>query len=350
MTSAELADARPGRTRRDNAGRAVGVSLLLLLAGWLLWNLLAAPQQFLDVTVAGLRIGALYALIALGYTLIYGIIGLINIAHGDLFMLASVFSSILLGSWLMAETSEPRSWALMAAMLPVVMLLCAAISAATERVAYRRLREAPRLTSLVTAVGFSFVFQWFGLQLNGSGQRIWPTIIPNGGLVIGPVTVAWSTLVVTGVTLPLLLVLNLVVQRTRYGKAMRATAQDRDTARLMGIDIDRTISFTFAIGGALAGAAGLLYFESFGNTNYSDGFQFGLIAFTAAVLGGVGNLPGAVLGGFLIGLIQAFNDGLPHGLGQQWSQSVVFTVLILLILLMVFRPEGILGHLDIDRV
>ncbi len=347
MTSAELADARPGRTRRDNAGRAVGVSLLLLLAGWLLWNLLAAPQQFLDVTVAGLRIGALYALIALGYTLIYGIIGLINIAHGDLFMLASVFSSILLGSWLMAETSEPRSWALMAAMLPVVMLLCAAISAATERVAYRRLREAPRLTSLVTAVGFSFVFQWFGLQLNGSGQRIWPTIIPNGGLVIGPVTVAWSTLVVTGVTLPLLLVLNLVVQRTRYGKAMRATAQDRDTARLMGIDIDRTISFTFAIGGALAGAAGLLYFESFGNTNYSDGFQFGLIAFTAAVLGGVGNLPGAVLGGFLIGLIQAFNDGLPHGLGQQWSQSVVFTVLILL---MVFRPEGILGHPDIDKV
>ena len=347
MTGVELADSRPVLQRREVLGRLLGLGLLVLLAAWLVANLRAAPQQFADVAVAGLRVGALYALIALGYTLIYGIIGLINIAHGDLFMLGSVFSSMLLGSWLAAESSDLRSWMLMLVVLPVVMAATAVISVGTERLAYRRLREAPRLAALVTAVGFSFIFQWFGLRLNGSGQRIWPTIIPHGGLVIGPVTIAWSTLVVTAVTLPLLVGLSLVVQRTRYGKAMRATAQDRDTARLMGIDVDRTIMFTFAVGGALAGAAGLLYFESFGNTNYSDGFQFGLIAFTAAVLGGVGNLPGAVLGGFLIGLIQAFNDGLPYGLGQAWSQSVVFGVLILL---MVFRPEGILGTSTVDKV
>jgi branched-chain amino acid transport system permease protein len=346
MTGVEAADSRPALARREVVGRVLGVVLLVALAAWLAWNFVTAPQQFLDVSVAGLRAGALYALIALGYTLIYGIIGLINIAHGDLFMLASVFTSVLLGSWLVAETNDPRSWLLMAAVMPVVMAACALISAGTERLAYRRLREAPRLASLVAAVGFSFVLQWFGLRINGSGQRIWPTIIPNGGLVVGPVTIAWTTIVVTAVTLPLLALLTLVVRRTRYGKAMRATAQDRDTARLMGIDVDRTIAFTFAVGGALAGAAGLLYFESNGTTNYSDGFQFGLIAFTAAVLGGVGNLPGAVLGGYLIGLIQSLNDGLPYGLGQRWSQSVVFAVLILV---MVFRPEGILGTSSVDR-
>jgi branched-chain amino acid transport system permease protein len=340
MTGAEAADSRPVLARREIVGRLVGWGLLVLVAAWLLVNLVAAPQQFADVAVAGVRVGALYALIALGYTLIYGIVGLINVAHGDIFMLASVFTAIIMGDRLAAETRELRSWVLLAAVLPVVMAAAAAISAGTDRVAYRRLRSSPRLAGLVTAVGFSFIFQWLGLALNGSGQRVRNPIIPEGGLVVGPVTIAWSTVVVSAVTLPLLGALSLLVRRTRFGKAMRATAQDRETARLMGIDIDRVIGATFALGGALAGAAGLLYYASFGNTNYSDGFQFGLIAFTAAVLGGVGNLPGAVLGGVLIGLIQAFNDGLPYGLGQAWSQSVVFLVLILL---MVFRPEGILG-------
>jgi branched-chain amino acid transport system permease protein len=209
------------------------------------------------------------------------------------------------------------------------------------------LHSAPRLTALIAAVGLSFVFQWFGLRLNGSGQRIWPTIIPNGGIALGPVVLDWSTIVVSAVTLPLLLVLRWIVQGTRHGKAMRATAQDADVARLMGIDVNRTIGITFAIGGALAGAAGLLYFETFGNTNYIDGFQFGLVAFTAAVLGGVGDLVGAVIGGFLIGLIQAFNDGLTYSAGQQWSQSVVFVVLILVLVL---KPEGLLGQRSVEKV
>jgi len=347
MNFVEAADSRPVLLAREKARRAVGAALLVGLTAWLVWNFLAAPEQFVDLALVGLRIGALYGLVALGYTLIYGIIGLINFAHGDLFMLGSVFSSILLVNWLGADSGSPRSWLLLLLMLPVVMALCAGINVTADFLAFRRLRRAPRMASLVTAVGLGFIFQWLGLQLNGSGQRIWPTIIPSGGVVIGPVTIDYSTIVVTAVTLPLLLVLTHIVRNTRQGKAMRATSQDPDVALLMGVNVNRTITFTFALGGALAGAAGLLYFETLGHTNYSDGFQFGLIAFTAAVLGGVGNLLGAVLGGFLIGLIQAFNDGLPHGFGQQWSQSVVFGVLILLL---VFKPEGILGTRTVEKV
>jgi branched-chain amino acid transport system permease protein len=153
-------------------------------------------------------------------------------------------------------------------------------------------------------------------------------------------------MVVTGITLPLLFGLTWFVTRTRHGQAMRATSQDAGAAELMGINVHRTVAVTFAIGGALAGAAGLLYFASFGNTNYLDGYQFGLIAFTAAVLGGVGNLPGAVLGGYLIGTLQSFNDGFTYAIGQQWSQSVVFSVLILVL---VFRPQGILGERPEER-
>ena len=346
MTLVEAADSRPTR-RAATVSRAFGVTLSLALAGWLTWNLLASPQQFVSVALDGLSVGALYALIALGYTLVYGIIGLINFAHGDLFMLASVFSSIILVSWLGADQPTAKNWLLMAMVLALVMAACAAINAVTDIVAYRRLRQAPRLTSLITSVGISFAFRWLGLQLNGPGQRVWPTIIPSGGVSIGVFTLDYSTIVVTGVTVPLLLVLSYVMQNTKQGKAMRATSQDRDTATLMGIHVDRTIAFTFAIGGALAGAAGLLYFETLGDTNYTGGTQFGLIAFTGAVLGGVGNLLGAVIGGYLIGLVQAFNDGLPHGLGQQWSQSVVFVVLILVL---VFRPEGLLGHRHVVNV
>lgn len=347
VTTPEAADSRPAFEVKAYVGRVLGRLVLAVTVAWLLWNLATAPLQFVDVALAGLRSGSLYALIALGYTLVYGIIGLINFAHGDVFMLASVVSSIVLTERLGADSPSLRSWLLALVVMVVVMGVGASINVGAERVAYRRLRRAPRLASLITAVGISFILQWVGLYLNGSGQRIWPTVVPNGGLQIGAVILDWSTIVVTGATVPLLLALSWVVRRTRLGLAMRATAQDQDAAQLMGIDVDRAIATTFALGGAMAGAAGLLYFATFGNTNYSDGYQFGLIAFTAAVLGGVGNLPGAVLGGFLIGEIQAFNDGLPHGLGQGWSQSVVFAVLILV---MVVKPEGLLGTRTTDKV
>jgi branched-chain amino acid transport system permease protein len=345
ITAVEAADSRPVLLRKEKVERGLGIGLLVLVAVWLVWNFFAGPVQFINVGLDGLRTGAIYALIALGYTLVYGIIELINFAHGDLFMLGSVFSSIILVSWLGGGTSG--NWAQMLLTLVIVMGLCAAMNVTAEAVAYRRLRRAPKLAPLITAVGISFIFQWFGLRLNGSTQKNWPKVIPDGGISIGQVTIEWSMLVVLGVTIPLLLMLSYIVQRTRQGKAMRATAQDQDAARLMGINVNRTISFTFGLGGAMAGAAGLLYLETFGTTRYDAGFQLGLIAFTAAVLGGIGNLQGAVLGGILIGLIQGFNDGLPYGFGQKWSQTVVFTILILL---MVFKPEGILGKPTIEKV
>ena len=347
ITAVEAADSRPVLLRREKVERGLGIALLLGVTLWLIWNFLAGPVQFINVGLAGLRLGAIYALIALGYTLVYGIIELINFAHGDLFMLGSVFSAIVLVNWLGAGTGGAKNWALMVLTLLIVMALCALLNVSAERVAYRRLRRAPKLAPLITAVGISFIFQWFGLVLNGSAPKSWPKVIPEGGIVLGPVTIEWSTILVTIVTVPLLIGLSYIVQRTRQGKAMRATAQDQDAARLMGINVDRTIAFTFALGGAMAGAAGLLFLETFGTTRYDAGFQLGLIAFTAAVLGGIGNLQGAVLGGVLIGLIQGFNDGLPYGFGQKWSQTVVFTILILL---MVFKPEGILGKPTIEKV
>ncbi|MEY3278552.1 MAG: hypothetical protein RLZZ426_1038, partial [Actinomycetota bacterium] len=164
---------------------------------------------------------------------------------------------------------------------------------------------------------------------------------------LGDVTIKHNTLIILALTIPLLLALTFLVKKTRQGRAMRATAEDQDAARLMGVNVNRTISFTFMLGGALAGAAGLMYQQMIATTNYNLGFRLGLIAFTAAVLGGIGNLTGAVLGGVLIGLISELNAGLPYGFGQRWGQSVVF---IILILLMVFKPEGILGKPTTEKV
>jgi branched-chain amino acid transport system permease protein len=221
-----------------------------------------------------------------------------------------------------------------------------AINATIEFVAYRRLRKAPKLAPLITAVGMSFVLLFFGLLWNGSAQKSdWRSVLPQGALNLGGVRVEYKFFVVIAMAAPLLLGLSWIVTRTRVGKAMRAVAQDQDAARLMGIDVNRIISFTFLLGGALAGAAGLMYQQVIGTTRYDLGFQFGLIAFTAAVLGGIGNLTGAVLGGLLIGLIKGLNEGV--GLGQQWSQTVVFGILIAF---MVFRPTGLLGQTVGEKV
>jgi branched-chain amino acid transport system permease protein len=337
-----------GRSPVERRELAERILLYVLVAGLLVWlvsKLIAQPEEWFTTLLNGTNNGALYALIALGYTMVYGIIELINFSHGDLFMLASVASGLIMVSWLGATEPNVKGYATMLVTLLLVMAAAAGVNMAAERLAYRRLRRAPKLAPLITAVGLSFAYQWGGIRLNGSGQRNWTTILGSSGFSIGGVEIRWTTVIVIGVTVPLLLFMTYIVQRTRQGKAMRATAQDQDAARLMGINVDRTIAFTFGLGGALAGAAGLLWLQSVGNTRYDAGFQLGLIAFTAAVLGGIGNLNGAVIGGFLIGLIQAFNDGF--GLGQKWDQTVVFTILILL---MVFKPEGLLGKRTTEKV
>jgi branched-chain amino acid transport system permease protein len=340
----QRARADVGPRARRLAVRWIGRLLVLAVGLWLLRTAWANPTGFAQNCLFGINNGALYALIALGYTLVYGIIELINFSHGDLFMLSTVLSGIFMVTWFGQAPTSVEFFAYLGAGLVFVMIAAAAVNLGAERLAYRRLRRAPKLAPLITAVGLSFVYQWAGVKLNGSGQRNWD-YFGSSGFDVGGVHVQWSTILVLSVTLPLLLGLTFVVHRTRAGRAMRATAQDQDAARLMGIDVDRTVAFTFALGGAMAGAAGMLWLESIGTTRYDAGFRLGLYAFTAAVLGGIGRLDGAVLGGFLIGLIQSLND--QFGFHQQWDQTVVFTVLIIL---MTFKPEGLLGSPTAEKV
>jgi branched-chain amino acid transport system permease protein len=262
-------------------------------------------------------------------------------------MLGGVFAATFIAVWFGQESPSTVGYAVFFACLIAVMGFCATINVAIERFAYRRLRRAPKLAPLITAVGVSFILQFVGMRWNGSGPKTWNSVLPSGEFVISGVHIQYTTIFSFAVTIPLLALMTYIVTKTRRGKAMRATAQDADAARLMGIDVNKTIAFTFALGGALAGAAGLLFQQTRGVTNYNLGYQLGLIAFTSAVLGGIGNLSGAVLGAILIGLVQGLNDGLPIGLGQQWSQTVVFSILILL---MTFRPTGLLGKPMIEKV
>jgi len=308
----------------------------------------SGPAIFAQVLVIGLSNGALYALIALGYTMVYGIIELINFAHGDLFMIGSVLAAIILEEKLGYTESSPKAWFMLLLVGLAVMALCALFNVIIERLAYRRLRNAPKLAPLITAVGVSFILQNFGILMNGSAPNSRASVLPQGSISIGSIEIRIKYLVVIAVTIPLLLLMTWIVQKTKAGKAMRATAQDRDASLLMGINVDKTIAFVFALGGALAGAAGTLFVQVNGQTRYDAGFRLGLIAFTAAVLGGVGNLLGAVIGGVLIGVIQSLNDsGLGFFPGQKWTQTVLFGILILMI---IFRPGGIFGTHQQEKV
>jgi branched-chain amino acid transport system permease protein len=319
--------------------------LVALLVAWLLVNFIKGPAYFVNIGFIGLTNGALYALVALGYTLVYGILELINFAHGDVFMLGGLFSATMLLSVFHLKV-HASTFTLVAAILGsllVAMAACGILNAAIERVAYRPLRGAPRVAPLITAIGMSFILEDVAIGWKGPGYTAVPSLLPTGNVFsVAGITYTWEKLIVAVITAPVLLLLVWFVKQTRQGKAMRATAQDRDAAAMMGIDVNRTISFTFLIAGALAGTGGLVYALYFGQIRYDTGYQIGLIAFTAAVLGGIGNLPGAVLGALLIGFIQAFNEGLLwHAPGSDWTESIVFSILILIL---VFRPEGLLGE------
>jgi len=319
--------------------------LVGILVLWLGVNFAKSPSYFFTISFIGLTNGSVYALVALGYTLVYGILELINFAHGDVFMLGGLISGTLIISAFNLGDNPATGITIVAVLVSLVvsMVSCGVINASVERIAYRPLRNAPRLAPLITAIGMSFILQDIALLWKGPSYTSVPNILPRGNVFsFAGVSYTWEKLIVVLITVPVLLALMWLVQKTRQGKAMRATAQDRDAAAMMGINVNRTISFTFLIAGGLAGAAGLLYALYFGEVRYDTGFQLGLIAFTAAVLGGIGNLPGAVLGAMCIGFIQAFNEGLRwHSPGSDWTQSIVFSILILIL---VFRPEGLLGE------
>ena len=322
---------------------AFGGLLVVLVAVWLVVNLAKEPAEFYRLFLIGLTNGAIYGLVALGYSLVYGILELINFAHGDVFMLGGMFVATMVTSFGLAGESGLYLWGLIIVMLVLVMAFCAVINASIEIVAYRRLRNAPRLAPLITAIGMSFILQNIGLVWKGARPTSVDSILPRGEVfTIGGVAYTWDKLIVLLFTVPVLFALMWLVQSTRQGKAMRATAQDRDASAMMGINVNRTISFTFLLAGALAGSAALLYALYITNIRYDEGFRLGLIAFTAAVVGGIGNLPGAVLGGLVIGMIESFNNGLGWATpGSDWTQSIIFAILIIIL---VFRPEGLLGE------
>jgi branched-chain amino acid transport system permease protein len=296
-----------------------------------------------------LTLGAIYALVALGYTMVYGIIELINFAHGDVFMVGTFMSLFFLshppapldflGLHLSGTIAEPIVLVvvLIGAFL-FGMAVMGLVNLTIERFAYRPLRHAPRLAPLITAIGVSLILQNIMQIIVGTGDRPIPQLFPSVRFDIIGASIPLLNFFIVIVALVLMAVLQLFVGRTRLGRAMRATAQDQQAAQLMGVDLNQTIAMTFLIGGALAGAAGVFQGQYFGFVKFDLGFNAGLKAFTAAVLGGIGNLAGAVLGGFMIAFIEVFAQANGQA---RWSQAILFLVLILVL---VFRPAGILGQ------
>ncbi len=322
---------RPAAAKVIRPAAIVAVSLVVA------WFLLGGTQQFMNF----LTLGAIYALIALGYTMVYGIIELINFAHGDLFMFGAFVAmwilTVPLGLTGAVDNPLQLTVILVVVMLPT-MIFMGLLGTFIERFAYRPLRHAPRLAPLITAIGVSFILQNVIYVLFGPSPVNVPQVFPLTRFNFLGGKVSFLSLFMVGVAIFLMVVLQLFVGRTRLGRAMRSTAQDREAAELMGVDINQTIAITFFIAAALAGAGGTIQGLYFGSVQFNLGFFVGLKAFTAAVLGGIGNTTGAALGGFIIAFIEVFATQLGY---SRWSEVAVFTVLILVL---VFRPSGILGQ------
>ena len=332
------------RARAPLAGRggtfALAVLVALIAVVFIRKAAPSGPFFFTQILVFGVAQGATFALIALGYTMVYGIIELINFAHGDVVTLGAFFSVTLFAVFGLQE-DQPlgvAGWGELVLVFAISMLLCGIVNVGIERVAYRPLRNAPRLAVLITAVGMSFVLEGVMYLWKGASQIHVPDLLPGQRVPLGGgATVGVKDLIVIAITIVLVIALNLFIELTKMGKAMRATAQDRDAAQLMGIDINRTIAATFFIGAVLAAAGGTIRGLEFNSVYFQDGFRLGLFAFTAAVFGGIGNIQGAALGGLFIGMVKSFGDAY---FSTTWTDIYIFAILILVL---VFRPTGLLG-------
>lgn len=329
---------------------AVGVLILVGIVWGSIVTLNSAkysPSTWMDLTISGLALGGVYALIALGYTLVYGILRMINFAHSEVFMsgpFTATFAAqalVTIGWWNIHPVLS----------LLIVMLVSGVVSSfiaiLLERIAYRPLRGAPRLVPLITAIGASFFLQYTFRGLYGSGLRPFPDLdILRGFWLLGSIRIFKTQAVVILGAVIMMLILYTIVQRTKIGKAMRSVSEDKAVAALMGINVDRVIATTFALGGISAGIAGILYLLLFPVAHFYMGFFPGLKAFTAAVLGGIGNVPGAFLGAMVLGLLESigpslFLDGLGIPAPNQLKDAIAFTILVFIL---IFRPSGILGE------
>ena len=303
---------------------------------------------FFQQIINGLVLGSMYALVALGYTMVYGIINLINFAHGEVLMVGALTSWTVVT--LLADSGAP-GWVLMLVSLACAIVVCCALNFTIEKVAYRPLRNAPRLAPLITAMGMSLMLQTLAMIVWKPNPKPYPQLLPTEPIQLGGPVITVTQIVILVTTVVILIALLWLVNRTRLGRAMRATAENPRVAALMGVRPDFVISATFVIGAALAAVAGVMWAANYGTVQHSMGFLPGLKAFTAAVLGGIGNLGGAVVGGILLGLVEAIGAGylgdLTGGvLGSHYADIFAFIALILVLTL---RPSGLLGERVADR-
>jgi len=304
----------------------------------------------LQQVINGLVLGSMYALVALGYTMVYGIINLINFAHGEVLMVGALCSWSMIG-WLQPLLPNTPGWVILLLSMVVACVAAAALNLAIEKIAYRPLRNAPKLAPLITAIGMSILLQTLAMILWKPNYKPYPTLLPSTPIPIGEAVITPTQLMILAVTAMALAVLSWLVHATSLGRAMRATAENPRVASLMGVKPDVVISATFVIGAVLATIAGVMWASNYGTVQHAMGFLPGLKAFTAAVFGGIGNLTGAVVGGLLLGLIESIGSGylgeLTGGvLGSQYTDILAFLVLILILTL---RPSGLLGERVADR-
>jgi branched-chain amino acid transport system permease protein len=294
-------------------------------------------QLFLQQLLNGLTIGMVYALIALGYTMVYGVLQLINFAHGEVFMVGGYLALTAVGLIASMGLALPV-WASIVFVFLFAMLGSSLLGGAIEKLAYRPLRGSPRLTALISAIGVSFVLQNAVMLLYGSKEQVMPEVLPHKRLEFAGVTVSLVQLVIFATSFLLMASLNAFVKKTRTGKAMRAVAENPEAASLMGVSVDRVVRSTFVLGSSLAAVGGTLFAMNYGSLNFHDGYLAGIKAFTAAVFGGIGSIPGAMIGGVLLGVFEGFCAGY---ISSEWKDVFAFGLLVVLLL---FRPSGILGE------
>ncbi len=305
---------------------------------------MSVGDVFLQQLVNGLTIGMIYALIALGYTIVYGIAQLINFAHGEVFMVGAYLGLIACGLSAALWRAGTHSLVILLFIFLFSMSFTALLGAGIERFAYRPLQEAPRLAPLITAIGVSFLLQNAVMLLFGPADKSFPIVLGIKKINFGAVTLTNLQVMIGLVSSFLMILLHLFIKQSRTGKAMRALADDRQAASLMGVDVNRVITLAFVIGSAMAGAGGVMFGMYYNTINFHDGYLAGLKAFTAAVLGGIGNIPGAMVGGILIGVLEGLGAGY---LSSEWKNVFAFFILILILL---FRPSGLLGSRVVKKV
>lgn len=291
-------------------------------------------SQFLQQGINGLSLGSIYALIALGYTMVYGIIKLINFAHGDIYML---------GAYVAFITTTYFGFSFFPAMI-ASMVVCGILGVLIERIAYKPLRHATRIAALITAIGVSYVLEYTTQYVMGSEVKTYPTLLSNSSFSLGPVTISMQQVYIFTITIVLMIALQLIIKKTKMGRAMRAVSVDEDAAKLMGINVDTTISFTFLLGSSLAGVAGILVGIYYNSIDPLMGMVPGLKAFIAAVFGGIGSVPGAMIGGLFIGIAETMVVAYGSSL---YRDAIVYLILILILII---KPDGLLGKNQREKV